>query len=185
VTPPRQLLRGIRLIPAFFFLLLVNFGWSSLHADEIPSVGTIEPFFSPGGGCTEAIIREINYAKSEVHIQAYSFTSAPIAKAIIAAKKRGVRIQAVLDKSQRSAKYTSAKFLANSGIPVLIDDRHAIAHNKIIIIDRNTLITGSFNFTKAAEEKNAENLLIIKNNKPLIDRYLSNFDAHKSHSSQY
>ena len=52
--------------------------------------------------------------------------------------------------------------LANSGIPTYIDDKHAIAHNKIMVIDRQTIITGSFNFTKAAEEKNAENLLILK-----------------------
>ena len=69
----------------------------------------------------------------------------------------------MLDKSQRKEKYTAATFLANAGIPAFIDDKHAIAHNKIMIIDRQTVITGSFNFTKAAEEKNAENLLILKN----------------------
>ncbi len=77
------------------------------------------------------------------------------------AYKRGVKITAILDKSQRSERYTSATFLKNAGIPTYIDDRHAIAHNKIMIIDRAIVITGSFNFTKAAEEKNAENLLII------------------------
>jgi phosphatidylserine/phosphatidylglycerophosphate/cardiolipin synthase-like enzyme len=89
---------------------------------------------------------------------------------------------AVLDKSQKSAKYTSATFLVNAGIPVFIDDKHAIAHNKIMIIDRATLITGSFNFTKAAEEKNAENLLVMKGNKGLVSEYLRNFEVHKGHS---
>ncbi|KAF0221131.1 MAG: phosphatidylserine/phosphatidylglycerophosphate/cardiolipin synthase-like [Geobacteraceae bacterium] len=68
---------------------------------------------------------------------------------------------------------------------MLIDDSHAIAHNKIIIIDRQTLITGSFNFTKAAEEKNAENLLVIKGNKPLVDKYVANFEEHRGHSLPY
>ncbi|NMW20140.1 MAG: hypothetical protein HKK67_00580 [Chlorobiaceae bacterium] len=66
-----------------------------------------------------------------------------------------------------------------------IDAVHAIAHNKIIIIDRSTLLTGSFNFTKAAEEKNAENLLILKGNKRLVDRYVQNFIEHKGYSEIY
>lgn len=78
-----------------------------------------------------------------------------------------------------------ALFLSNAGVPVLIDSKHAIAHNKVIILDRSVLITGSFNFTKAAEEKNAENLLIIKGNQKLVSEYLKNFEAHKGHSVQY
>jgi phosphatidylserine/phosphatidylglycerophosphate/cardiolipin synthase-like enzyme len=130
-------------------------------------------YFSPHGGCTEAIIKEITGARNEILIQAYSFTSAPIAKALVSAHKRGVKVEAILDKSQRSEEYTSASFLANSGIPTFIDARHAIAHNKIMIIDRSTVITGSFNFTRAAEEKNAENLLIIKS-KELAGIYIGN-----------
>lgn len=96
-----------------------------------------------------------------------------------------MKIEAVLDKSNATAKYSAATFLANAGIPVLIDSAHAIAHNKIMIIDRATLITGSFNFTSAAETKNAENLLVIKGNKPLVEKYLLNFEAHKGHSTPY
>lgn len=150
----------------------------------LPSTGTVDVYFSPRGGATEAIVREISKAKHTIQVQAYSFTSTPIAKALLDAHKRGVKVEAVLDKSQKSAKYTSATFLKNAGIPVYIDDKHAIAHNKIIIIDQSTLITGSFNFTKAAEEKNAENLLIIKGNQPLVDKYLKNYEVHKEHSEK-
>ncbi|ACM19072.1 endonuclease Nuc [Geotalea daltonii FRC-32] len=167
-------------LPIIFFCFV-----SIVQAASIPATGVIEAFFSPNGGCTDAIVREICNAKSEVLIQAYSFTSVPIAKAIVQAKKRGVKIEAVLDKSQRTGKYSAATFLVNAGIPVLIDDQHAIAHNKIIIIDRNTLITGSFNFSKAAEEKNAENLLVFKGNTPLVLQYIQNFDHHKRHSEPY
>lgn len=118
-------------------------------------------------------------------MQAYSFTSAPIAKALLEAHKRGVKVIAVLDKSQRSERYMSATFLANAGAQVLIDDKHAIAHNKIMIIDRATLITGSFNFTRAAEDKNAENLLVIKGNKALTNEYLQNFETHRGHAEAY
>ena len=97
-------------------------------------------------------------AKESVQVQAYSFTSAPITKALVDAHKRGVKIQVVLDKSQRTERYSSADFLQHAGIATFIDTKHAIAHNKIII-DGATVITGTFNFTQAAEERNAENLL--------------------------
>lgn len=154
-------------------------------ADTFKSTGTIDTYFSPNGGATEAIVKEINSAKQEILVQAYTFTSKPIAKALIDVRKRGIKIEVILDKSQRKEKYTSADFVAHAGIPTYIDDKHAIAHNKIMILDRSILITGSFNFTKAAEEKNAENLLILKGNKPLVDRYIRNFEEHKAHSEGY
>ena len=156
-----------------------------IFAGSIPSTGTTDVYFSPDGGGTRAIVSEIQAARKEILVQAYSFTSTPIAKALLDAHKRGVRVDAILDKSQMSAKYSSATFLFNAGVPVMIDTRHAIAHNKIMIIDRAVLITGSFNFTKAAEEKNAENLLILKGNPKLIERYLTNFEEHKGHSDAY
>jgi phosphatidylserine/phosphatidylglycerophosphate/cardiolipin synthase-like enzyme len=155
------------------------------HAADLTLTNTpAKVYFSPKGGCTEAIISEIHGAKSEILVQAYSFTSAPIAQALLEAHKRGVKVQAVLDRSQRAEKYTSATFLANSGIPTFIDDAHAIAHNKIMIIDQVTVITGSFNFTKAAEERNAENLLILKS-KDLARWYLENWHRHRGHSVSY
>jgi phosphatidylserine/phosphatidylglycerophosphate/cardiolipin synthase-like enzyme len=144
----------------------------------------IQVYFSPNGGCTEAIIQTIIQAKTEILIQAYSFTSQPIAKALLQAYKKGIKVQAILDKSQKSERYTSAAFLANSGIPTFIDSTHAIAHNKIMIIDQETVITGSFNFTKSAEEKNAENLLIIKS-KELAKAYIENWNQHRKHAEPY
>ena len=144
----------------------------------------VEVYFSPHGGCTDAIIRELNKAKNTILVQAYSFTSAPIAKALLNAHKRGVKVEVILDKSQRTQKYSSATFLYNSGIPTKIDALHAIAHNKVMIIDGQTVITGSFNFTKAAEENNAENLLIIHDRK-LAERYTKNWEDHSKHSEVY
>lgn len=158
---------------------------SPVNAEQCKASGTVEVFFSPKGGATEAIVREIAAARSEILVQAYSFTSAPIARALMDARKRGVRVEVVLDKSQRREKYTAADFLVHGGVTTFIDARHAIAHNKIMIFDRNTLITGSFNFTKAAEEKNAENLLIIRHNRPLVERYVRNLQDHREHSERY
>lgn len=170
---------------SFVLFILFSFLAFQCLADEFKSTGTIDTYFSPRGGATEAIVKEINSAKSEILVQAYSFTSKPIAKALVDARKRGIEIVAVLDKSQKREKYTSADFVVHAGIPTYIDSAHAIAHNKIMILDRSTLITGSFNFTKAAEEKNAENLFILKGNKPLLDRFIRNFEEHKGHSEGY
>ena len=144
----------------------------------------VQVWFSPKGGCTEAVVATINGAKKSVRVQAYSFTSAPIAEAVVNAHKRGIDVQVVLDKSQRTEKYSSADFLVHAGVPTWIDEKHAIAHNKIIIVDGLFVLTGSFNFTKSAEEKNAENLLLITDVK-LAERYLENWVEHKGHSVLY
>jgi phosphatidylserine/phosphatidylglycerophosphate/cardiolipin synthase-like enzyme len=145
----------------------------------------IQVFFSPNGGATEAVVRELGNAKTEILVQADSFTSAPIAKALVDAHKRGVKVTVILDKSRRSKKYSSADFVDHAGIPTYVDDQHAIAHNKIMIIDQATIITGSFNFTKGAEEKNAENMLVIKGNPELVKKYIANFEEHLGHSERY
>ncbi len=145
---------------------------------------TWEVHFSPHGGCTQAVVEALEQARKTVLVQAYSFTSSDIAKALVDAHKRGVDVRVILDKSQVTAKYSSADFLAHMGIPTWIDSEHAIAHNKVMVIDGSTVITGSFNFTKAAEEKNAENLLIL-HDKSLASRYADNWQAHREHSEAY
>jgi len=149
-----------------------------------PSTPPIDVRFSPKGGCTEAVVDALNEAKSTVLVQAYSFTSAPIARALVDAHRRGVKVDVLLDKSQRTEKYSSADFVAHSGIPTSIDDRHAIAHNKIMVIDDRTVLTGSFNFTRAGEEHNAENLLVIRD-VALAEKYAANWRSHRQHSDPY
>ena len=90
----------------------------------------------------------------------------------------------MLDKSQRTEKYSSATFVFNNGIPCYIDAKHAIAHNKIMILDDSIVLTGSFNFTRSAEEHNAENLLVI-NDPVLAKQYIENWHAHEQHSEAY
>ncbi len=90
----------------------------------------------------------------------------------------------LLDRSQRTEKYSSADFLANAGISTQIDAAHAIAHNKVVIIDNETVITGSFNFTKAAEESNAENLLVVRD-KELASRLRAETTVHSRKGPQH
>ncbi len=154
------------------------------QSQQAQTLPPIEVFFSPKGGCTEAVVKELAAAKATVLVQAYSFTSAPIAKALVDAHKRGVKVEVILDKSQKGEKYTSADFVLHAGIPIKIDAKHAIAHNKIMVIDGETVITGSFNFTKAAEEHNAENLLVIRS-ADLAAKYADNWNVHADHSDPY
>ena len=166
-------------------VLLILIPWWVCHSTHVPlGDNSVRVFFSPDGGCAKAIVGEITDGKSQILVQAYSFTSSPIAKALLGAYKRGVKVAVILDKSQRMEKYSAATFLANSRIPTFIDDEHGIAHDKIMIIDGQTVITGSFNFTKAAEERNAENLLIIKSEE-LAKLYIANWRHHRDHSKPY
>jgi len=162
--------------------LAVTVAWAARPAATEDGISV---YFSPDGGCTDAIIHEVDGARLSVLVQAYSFTSSPIAKAILEAQKRGVEVTVVLDSSQRTAKHSSATFFRNQGVSVFIDARHAIVQNKIILIDDQTIITGSFNFSKAAENSNAENPLVI-NDKPTLQRaYRRNFDEHLRYSAEY
>ncbi|MEO6568186.1 MAG: phospholipase D family protein [Opitutaceae bacterium] len=120
-------------------------------------------------------------AKQTIHVQAYSFTSLPIVRALVAAKKRGVDVEIVLDKSQQSL---PSDLVAEVGIPTFIDASHGIAHNKIVIVDAAVVLTGSFNFSKAAEDSNAENLLVIRD-ALLAGRYLENWRLHQAHSEKH
>ena len=174
------------ILPRRFFVTLCLFALQ-IGASAQPtatSSPTWRVYFSPHGEATSAIRQALNNAKSTVLVQAYSFTSAPIAEALVKAQKRGVKVQVILDRSQKTYKYSSADFLVNSGILTSIDAAHVIAHNKIMVIDNEVAITGSFNFTKAAEEKNAENLLVI-HNRELAARYTDNWHRHEGHSELY
>lgn len=154
---------------------------------RLPAKGTIEVAFSPQGGATAAIVRALEEARQKVLVQAYSFTSAPIAKALVLAHRRGVDVRVILDSRQTRSniRYNPAVFLSDNGIPVRLDAAHAIAHNKVLVIDDKTVVTGSFNFTKAAEEKNAENLLILRENPDLAALYRQNWEYHWDHSEDF
>jgi len=173
-------------IKSFLLLLVlaVLFPISAPSKDITFNNAPAQVYFSPHGGCTEAIVEALSKAKTEVLVQAYSFTSKEIAKALLDAHKRGVKTQIILDRSNMSGKYSAGDFTAHGGIPTYIDSDHAIAHNKVMIIDKETVITGSFNFTGNAEKSNAENLLIIKS-RDLAKAYIENWQEHKGHSETY
>jgi phosphatidylserine/phosphatidylglycerophosphate/cardiolipin synthase-like enzyme len=138
--------------------------------------------FSPKGGCSDAVVRELAEARESVRVMAFSFTHDPIVDALIAAHRRGVKVEIILDKDNEEQTYSDLPRVMSFGVPILIDDKHAIAHNKVILIDRRVIITGSYNFTAQAENGNAENLVILKHHPDLVAQYHRNFDEHKAHS---
>jgi phospholipase D len=162
----------------FFVLLAVNCAADTLFINTHYTV-----CFTPGGQCTDDIVNAIHDAKKSIYIQAYQLTSDPIIAEILAAKDRGVLVDVILDKSQLHAKKSALSQLQANHIPVLIDSDVAIAHNKVMIIDGKTVITGSFNFTKNAQNRNAENLLIIYD-KNLASEYMLNWIS-RSNASHY
>ena len=146
-------------------LLLLAAGLGLLPACDLPRSGpppAVEVYFSPHGGCTDAVVREIRAAKTSIRVLAYSFTSTRIADALIDAHRRGVDVKVIFDKKESRESYSLIGPLHGAGISVMTDGRHALAHNKVMILDDEVVLTGSFNYTKQAEHSNAENLLVIR-----------------------
>jgi phosphatidylserine/phosphatidylglycerophosphate/cardiolipin synthase-like enzyme len=134
--------------------------------------------FSPDRGATELVVKTIEGAHHTIRVAAYSFTSAPIAKALVAASKQGIdvrNVRMVADKSNATVQYTAATFLANQGVPVRLDYRYAIMHDKFIVVDGATVELGSFNFTAAAEKHNAENVLVLRD-PAVAERYAAEWE---------
>ena len=105
-----------------------------------------------------------------------------MAKALVSAQERGVKVQILMDQSPLAEQYTW--IFAKAGISIKIDSAHAIAQNKVMIIDGETVITGIPNFTKAAEDKIAENLMVIKD-KAFAEKFTKNWQEHEKHSEAF
>ena len=135
---------------------------------------TCKVCFTPRQACLPMILDEIDKATTSIHMPAYSFTSKPIADALIRAHKRGVTVVVIADKSQRKEKHTQIHNVKRAGVMVYIDTKPAISHSKIITFDRKSLLTGSYNFSNAAENRNAENVVLLVSPE-LANMYEDNF----------
>jgi phosphatidylserine/phosphatidylglycerophosphate/cardiolipin synthase-like enzyme len=160
----------------FIALTCLIFAASSSLASTFKDNTAYQVCFTPYENCTGELIRQINQAQSSIYVQAFSFTSRPIAKALINAKQRGVKVLVIFDHSQLDHRhYSLARLLIKNDISVWNDDQPNIAHNKVMIIDRSIVETGSFNYTVSAQRYNTENMLII-HNAPLAERYIANWN---------
>jgi phosphatidylserine/phosphatidylglycerophosphate/cardiolipin synthase-like enzyme len=160
-------------------LLLANTACTRPDTAFLPSPASqvsFEAGFSPGGTSLEIILKAINNAEESIFVAAYSFTSKPIATALLEACKRGVAVRVVADSKANKVKYSAATFLANHGVPVRLNSRYAIFHHKFMIIDSRHLETGSFNYSAAAANRNAENVLLLREVPELAALYAREWD---------
>jgi phosphatidylserine/phosphatidylglycerophosphate/cardiolipin synthase-like enzyme len=177
-------------------LLVVLSGLAQAREErEAPNLVTLaavpaQALFSPWDDIEAAVVACLRAARRQVLVQAFSFTSRPIARALIEAKSRGVDVRVTADASETD-RIENGRIpeLAAAGIPVFIEERYQSAHNKVMVIDagspRGTVITGSFNWTFAAQRRNAENVLILSDQPALADRYRLNWERHRAEARPY
>ncbi|MBF0511997.1 MAG: DUF1669 domain-containing protein [Candidatus Omnitrophica bacterium] len=143
----------------------------------LPCVSQAETqvYFSPNGGCERAVVSEMMKAEHTIDIAMYYLSSREIAKALVKALDRNVAIRIVLDQGQEIESSSKSGYLVKHGLSVRYHMGFGLMHNKFAIMDGQSLITGSFNWTRTAEEKNEENLLIMDDPK-IINQYKDRFE---------
>ena len=134
----------------------------------------IENYFCPEDECSEKIIKEIRKANSSIYFMLFSFTHPKIATELVLKQKEGVEIKGIMEKSQTS-RYSKYELLKYQGIDVRWDESSRLMHNKVFVINNSTVITGSFNPTENADERNDENILII-HDEDVAKEYLEEFE---------
>ncbi len=158
---------------------------SAPRAQEIEIRSRAIVAFSPNGQATSVIVDAIRHAKKQILVQAYSFTSKPILSALLDARERGVDVEVIADKENDRGRYSGATYMANHGVPVWIDDSVRIAHNKVMIFDGKSVLTGSFNFSMSAQKNNAENILLVENSPELAAAYIEDWKWRQSLSRKF
>ncbi|MCH9408653.1 phospholipase D family protein [Pantoea agglomerans] len=151
-------------------LLVTVFTAMTCHASNA------EVGFSPEGSARDVVLSAIGGAQRSIHMMAYSFTAPDIVRALADAHKRGVDVLVVVDENgnQTRPSIAAMNYAVNNGISLRTDANYKIQHDKVMIIDGDTVETGSFNYTASAEKYNSENALVLSGVPELAKRY----DAH-------
>ena len=135
--------------------------------------------YSPNGGGTDLIVATIQSARKSIRMATYSFTEPAIGKALLDAHKRGVDVQIVVDKEHNGRRPPGApsvaSFLSSNGVAVTVTYAYQIQHNKVLIVDGETVQTGSFNYSRAAQLTYAENVLVVSKCRALAQDYLADW----------
>ena len=152
-------------------------GASVVHPKVTLSDGTqIFTHFSPENDISASLLKEIGSAKKSIHFMAFSFTQDALGSAMRKRFESGIEVRGVFEKRQVDDRYSEYNAMKKAGLPVVQDRNRRAMHHKVIVIDAETVITGSYNFSKNAEERNSENLLILKGNPNIAQAYLSEFE---------
>lgn len=156
----------------------------------MPARGTVQVAFAPWDNAEAMIVDGVRRAKQQILVQAFSFTSRTLANALVAARRRGVDVQVMADREQTfNSESSRIPDLVQAGIPVMLEVRYQSAHNKVMVVDAGTadgaVITGSYNWTYAAQYKNAENVLILRHNPEIVNAYAANWKRHLADALPY
>ncbi len=180
-------MRIVRILACIVFLLTAGF---SSVADTMVNAAKVRVLFTPGDNVAAGIMQAIRSAKQSVHVLAFSFTNKAIARALRDARQRGIEVKVLADREQfeRGASFLLRDF-KQAGVNVMLDGEHSAAHNKVMLIDADganpIVITGSFNFTQAAQKYNAENVVLIYDDRTLAKAYQENWQRHWRHGINF
>nr|WP_081057522.1 phospholipase D family protein [Burkholderia diffusa] len=154
---------------------------------EAPATQVVESAFSPDGGAEALVLKAIGAARTSIRVAAYSFTSPPVTRALLAAKRRGVNVAVVVDDKGNRAKSSkqALNLLVNAGIPTRTIDAYAIHHDKYVVVDAEHVETGSFNYSASAASRNSENVVVVWNNPQLASRYLAHWQSRFDQGTPY
>lgn len=161
------------------------------HSYQVPAAGTVEVAFSPDEGSENLVLKVIGSAHREIRLLSYSFTSAPVARALLEAKKRGVDVKIVADQKNNTSEDRSGKaraalsLLAEAGADVRLISVYPIHHDKVLVADGETVELGSFNYSDAAAHRNSENVLVNWKNPQLAKVYLDHFARNYRQATPY
>jgi phosphatidylserine/phosphatidylglycerophosphate/cardiolipin synthase-like enzyme len=159
-----------------------------------PAGQQIEVGFSPKQGAEEIVLKVINSSTKSLRVAAYSFTSAPVVSALLAAHKRGVEVAVIVDYRNNFVEGCGDRgackgkhavgTLVNAGIPVRVIDKYAIFHHKFVLSDSKHIELGSFNYSTSAATRNAENAMAIWNNPDVVATYAAKWNTYWSEARQ-
>lgn len=156
--------------------------WQSVQAQPQPAE-ILAIYFTPPAGAASGLIKQMDGAKKSIKVMAYGFTATNLAEALVRAKRRGIDVALIQDEKSAQNNRETLPILLAAGIEVRSDGKHAIQHNKVMLIDDDIVITGSYNFTNSAEKRNAENIMIVRS-AYAAKRYADNWKAHWDHSER-
>lgn len=138
--------------------------------------GLVQAYFSPAGGGRDAVVKELQAAKKRIRFMTFSLTDLETGETMLEKAKTGVKVQGIFDRWLAAGEYSLFTRFKDEGIDVWRDGNEALMHHKIILIDDEVIITGSYNYSKNAEDNNNEAFLIIRRAPALVKSYDKEFD---------
>ena len=174
----------------FFCVAVTLAACTVVSAPAFANDADVQVAFSPDGGGEALVLATIQSARQSIRLLAYSFTAAPVVRALIAAKRRGVDVAVTVDyrnniEEDRSGKARAALgALVNARIPVTVVGAYPILHSKFIEIDDSTVQTGSYNYSRQATS-NAENVMVLRGHPDIARAYLSNWNDVTARGQRY